>query len=87
MPTAAEISPKRENKNERKGILKTTPSREPPPKIQKTEIDLEEDLGAAATDTNADAVMGGVPVLPSVFGGPGSSGSLSGFNYGGSLSF
>ena len=79
MPTAAEISPKRENKNERKGILKTTPSREPPPKIQKTEIDLEDETGAVATDMNADAVMAGVPVLPSTFGGPGSSSALAVF--------
>ena len=38
--------------------------------------------GAASTDTNADAVMAGVSVLPSVFRCPVSSSSLAGFNYG-----
>ena len=81
MPTAAQISPKQPA---RKGILKSPPAREEPaPKSQKVEIDLSDGDAAMGAPPGLPA---GVPVLPSEFGGSGSSGVLSGFNYGGSLS-
>ena len=61
------ISPKKESENEnRKGILKSTPAREPASKVQKIEIDL--DGGAEATDTRADSSMGVPPPPVSVRG-------------------
>ena len=65
MSTAAEISPKKENKNsDRKGILKSTPVREPAPKMPKIEFDLTGDTGAAANEEKSDAAMGVPPGLP-----------------------